>query len=88
MPLGAMWGNDPNVKSPQGCDYLKPGGCPALAQTWINPVAPLYSKETLGWGGRLSGPNDGSVDINAVVQQSNGTLTKYPGRYAMSSCMA
>ena len=86
--LGAMWGNDPTVISPQGCDYLKPKGCPVLAQTWINPAAPLYAKETLGWGGRLSGPNDAAVDITAVVQNEDGSLHPYSGRYAMSSCMA
>lgn len=49
--LGAMWGNDPDVIDP---------GLP-LSETWINPEAPIYAKETLGWGGRLSGPNDGAV---------------------------
>ena len=49
--LGVMWGNDPQA--------TKPGE--TLRENWINPTAPIYSKETLGWGGRLSGPNDGSV---------------------------
>ncbi len=53
VPLGAMWGNDPDVdssaKTPQ-----------PLQETWINPEAPKYSTETLGWGGRLAGPNDGA----------------------------
>ena len=86
VPLGAMWGNDPDVISPQGCDYLTAGGCPALSETWINQQTPVYARETLGWGGRLSGPNDGSVDISAVVQTDSG-LELYEGRYAMSSCM-
>lgn len=91
VPLGAMWGNDPDVDSPETCDYLAspddPNACPALEQTWINPDAPLYSRETLGWGGRLSGPNDGSVDIDAAVQ-TNGGSEPFEGRYAMSSCMS
>lgn len=49
--LGAMWGNDPDVVDPTA----------PLSETWINPDAPIYAKETLGWGGRLSGPNDGAV---------------------------
>jgi len=87
IPLGAMWGNDPDVLSPQDCDYLVPGDCPPLFETWINQATPLYSRETLGWGGRLSGPNDGSVDIAAVVETDDG-LEQYDGRYAMSSCMS
>jgi hypothetical protein len=88
VPLGAMWGNDPDVLSPQGCDYVNPGQCPPLSETWINSAAPLYSRETLGWGGRLSGPNDGAVDINAAVQTSGKTSQPYAGRFAMSSCMS
>ena len=54
----------------------------------MNPTAPPYSKETLGWGGRLSGPNDGAVDTNAAIKNSDGSgSTPYVGRYAMSSCM-
>jgi len=32
-----------------------------LTQNWINLDAPLYARSTLGWDGRLSGPNDGAV---------------------------
>ena len=53
MPLGATWGNDPDVDSSNK-------KAPPLKETWINPAAPKYSTETLGWGGRLSGPNDGA----------------------------
>ena len=52
-------------------------------ETLINPEAPAYSVETLGWGGRLSGPNDGAVALN--VTYPNGD--KYE-RLAMSSCMS
>ncbi len=48
VPLGVMWGNDPGVTTN------------ALHETWINPKAPAYATMTLGWGGRLSGPNDGA----------------------------
>ncbi|MFP6664484.1 MAG: hypothetical protein VCC00_09815 [Deltaproteobacteria bacterium] len=87
VPLGAMWGNDPDVDSPQGCDYLVVGDCPALSESWINQDTPLYARETLGWGGRLSGPNDGAVDINAAVRTEAGIV---PGgaRQAVSSCMS
>ena len=78
VPLGAMWGNDPGVNSPLTPPY------PKLYETVINPKAPEYSKETLGWGGRLSGPNDGAVaqvayDINTRKQYKN---------LALSSCMS
>lgn len=90
VPLGVMWGNDPSVNSPIDCNYLPSvDNCPTLSETWINPDAPLYSMETLGWGGRLSGPNDGAVDINAAIYQGEGDpAAPYPDRYAMSSCMS
>ncbi|XXT20073.1 hypothetical protein WME94_00715 [Sorangium sp. So ce429] len=90
VPLGAMWGNDPNVISPADCDYMVPDGCPALSETWINPDAPTYAKETLGWGGRLSGPNDAAVDTSAMIQTDSGPqpFTGNKGRLAMSSCMS
>lgn len=59
VPLGAQWGNDPEV------DSSKPNP-PPLRENWINPAAPAYAKNTLGWGGRLSGPNDGALN-DAVV---------------------
>jgi hypothetical protein len=75
VPLGAMWGNDPKVNSTAN---------PALAleETVINKLAPLYSKETLGWGGRLSGPNDGAVVPQATI------AGKYAGSINASSCMS
>lgn len=78
VPLGAMWGNDPDVKSPIEPPY------PKLNETVINWKAPAYSRETLGWGGRLSGPNDG-----AVAQEAFDIYTgrKY-NNLALSSCMS
>ncbi|WP_223631753.1 hypothetical protein [Corallococcus sp. EGB] len=75
IPLGAMWGDDPNVNSTQN------PGMP-LQETVINPAAPAYSTATLGWGGRLSGPNDGAVVAPASV---NGQIL--PAVQA-SSCMS
>ena len=70
VPLGAMWGNDPQVNSAKTPDA-------PLAETVVNPAAPAYSKVTLGWGGRLSGPNDA-----AAGPESNGMFPRY------SSCMS
>ena len=49
VPLGAMWGNDPGVDNED------------LRETVINPAAPAYARITLGWGRRLSGPNDAAT---------------------------
>ncbi|MBS1511565.1 MAG: hypothetical protein JST86_12030 [Bacteroidetes bacterium] len=78
VPLGAMWGNDPNVNSPLAPPY------PKLSETVINPKAPAYSTETLGWGGRLSGPNDGAVSQEAI-DINTGKVYK---NLALSSCMS
>lgn len=78
VPLGAMWGNDPGVNSPITPPY------PALSETVINPNAPAYSTETLGWGGRLSGPNDGAV-TQLAVDINTGKVYK---NLALSSCMS
>jgi hypothetical protein len=78
VPLGAMWGNDPAVISPITPPY------PKLYETIINPKAPAYSTETLGWGGRLSGPNDGAV-AQEVTDATTGKVYK---NLALSSCMS
>lgn len=78
VALGAMWGNDPNVNSPIAPPY------PQLYETVINPNAPAYSVETLGWGGRLSGPNDGAV----AMQAFDVTTGKQYDRLPLSSCMS
>jgi len=44
VPVGLMWGNDPN-------------GAP-LQESWINPAAPAYATAHLGVDGRLNGPVD------------------------------
>src|SRR5262249_40887796 len=64
VPLGAMWGNDPEFAGqPDGKD---PAGGP-LKETWINPDAPAYAKSSLGWGGRLSGPIDVAERHNVLL---------------------
>jgi hypothetical protein len=74
VPLGAMWGNDPQATKPDQ----------PLTQNWINPKAPAYSKMTLGWGGRLSGPNDGAVN-DAVI---DGPVPVVAPNLPSSSCMS
>jgi hypothetical protein len=71
VPLGAMWGNDPDVNS-----AANPNA--SLKENWINPKAPKYATQTLGWGGRLSGPNDGArndimVDTKPILGQANSS---------------
>ena len=56
VPLGVQWGNDPQATREDM----------PLVENWNNPAAPLYSTQTLGWGGRLSGPNDGARNDIAV----------------------
>jgi hypothetical protein len=75
VPLGAMWGNDPNFIS-----VFTPNA--PLQESVINPMAPLYSVETLGWGGRLSGPNDGAVSENNIIDR------QLVPRARVSSCMS
>ena len=63
VPLGVQWGNDPQATA---------AGMP-LHENWINPSAPLYSTQTLGWGDRLSGPNDGArndIAVNGIVMKN------------------
>ena len=78
VPLGAQWGNDPQVNS-----ALHPGA--ALQETWVNPGAPLYALETLGWGGRLSGPNDHALNDISVAGEGGRVLTR---NAANSSCLS
>lgn len=78
VPLGAMWGNDPASNS------ARPNP-PPLTENWINPVAPAYAKMTLGWGGRLSGPNDAALNDAIIVNGKQQTPVK---NLASSSCMS
>jgi hypothetical protein len=60
VPLGAMWGNDPDVNSAKNPQKK-------LEQNYINPQAPQWTKVTLGYGERLSGPFDIAVKYNVEV---------------------
>ncbi|KAF1008322.1 MAG: hypothetical protein GAK28_01303 [Luteibacter sp.] len=71
VPLGVQWGNDEAA----GADPKK------LVENWNNPKAPKYSTQTLGWGDRLSGPNDGARNNIAFGGKS---YKNYPD----SSCMS
>jgi hypothetical protein len=71
VPLGVQWGNDP-----QATDPAMP-----LQETWNNPQAPLYSTQTLGWGKRLSGPNDGATNDITV---GSVAMTNAPDSGCMS----
>ncbi|QNA88090.1 hypothetical protein G4G28_05575 [Massilia sp. Dwa41.01b] len=79
VPLGAQWGNDPQVDSAANAGA-------ALLETWVNPQAPLYALETLGWGGRLSGPNDHGVNDISVAAEGKRTLTRRAGNSSCLSC--
>lgn len=78
VPLGAQWGNDPQANSTT--DPSAP-----LIENWINPVAPAYGSATLGWGGRLSGPNDGAMNDIAYTVNGQQQLAK---NAQDSSCMS
>ena len=75
VPFGAMWGNDPTVNSAKNPDQ-------PLMETYVNPKAPAYSKVTLGYGGRLSGPFDIAVKYDVLV---DGKSVK---ALPSSSCMS
>lgn len=77
VPLGAMWGNDPEANSSKS-------PAPELKQNWINPAAPAYAKMTLGWGGRLSGPNDGALNDAVIGSRTGRKVANLPS----SSCMS
>jgi len=79
VPLGAMWGNDPVINS-----AINPNAI--LEENVLNPIAYLYSTETLGYGGRLSGPNDGAVVQDALI--IGEPPEKKVARMSVSSCMS
>lgn len=62
IPLGATWGGNPDVINTDPSALIPPVKVnPKLTQNWVNPASPRYATVTLGWDGRLSGPNDGAV---------------------------
>lgn len=79
VPLGAQWGNDPQANS------TKNPSAP-LIENWNNPAAPAYGSETLGWGGRLSGPNDGAMNDIAYTVNGKQQLAKNAQNSSCMSC--
>jgi len=75
VPLGATWGNDPDINSAKYPEK-------ELSETYVNPHAPSWSTVTLGYGKRLSGPFDIAVKYNVEV---NGTEVK---SLRSSSCLS
>lgn len=78
VPLGAMWGNDPDkARTPDG-------GAGQLTETWVNPGAPAYTRNTIGWGGRLSGPMDLAERQNILFTDG----TRSTGQTEVSACLS
>ncbi|WP_413616387.1 hypothetical protein MRB56_08830 [Halomonas cupida] len=83
IPLGATWGNDPNIVNTSSSALTPPVTVNTdLEQNWINPESPAYATATLGWDGRLSGPNDG-----AVVTPAWAGSHYYPEGLASAGCL-
>lgn len=83
IPLGATWGNNPDVVNTDKSALTPPVVVnKKLSENWINPAAPRYSTSTLGWDGRLSGPNDG-----AVVTPAWAGGHYYPKGLASAGCL-
>ncbi len=82
VPVGAMWGNDPKFAD-------DPNGLPQgakLQETWINPNAPAFTRDTLGWGGRLAGPMD--VATRQGVITTGGKYYEPEDDVGSSSCIS
>jgi hypothetical protein len=82
VPAGVMWGNDPDSAT-------QPDGRPAsgeLSETWVNPNAPPFFADTLGWGGRLAAPMDVAVRHDVIVP-SGKRFTGADG-FRASSCLS
>lgn len=83
VPLGVQWGNDPDfAENPDGVDPQGGG----LRESWINPGAPAFALQTLGWGGRLSGPMDVATRHNVVTP--SGARYEGDDRFRASSCLS
>jgi hypothetical protein len=83
VPMGAQWGNDPEFAR-------DPNGLPAgetLRETWVNPDAPAFIRETLGWGGRLSGPMDVATRHDVITTGGRRFSGDGNGLHA-SSCLS
>jgi hypothetical protein len=83
IPVGAMWGNDPEYA--HNHDGRSSKGEP-LQQTWISDDAPPFALEALGWGGRLSGPMDVGRRHNVVTV--SGKRYQDGTAFPASSCLS
>lgn len=82
VPVGMQWGNDPQFANlPNG----RPDDAP-LRETWVNAEAPTFIHDTLGWGGRLSGPMDVSTRRNVILP--DGTRYGRDNGLRVSSCQS
>ncbi|NSX54043.1 hypothetical protein [Parasulfitobacter algicola] len=82
VPVGMQWGNDPDLTSdPSG---LPPGA--KLQETWINPDAPAFTRDTFGWGGRLAGPMDVATRHNVIT--ASGERYQGDNHLRASSCQS
>ncbi|MEM7752180.1 MAG: hypothetical protein AAF230_02135 [Pseudomonadota bacterium] len=80
VPAGMMWGNDPDHA------LSKTGITPddKLEETWVNPDAPPFVHDTLGWGGRMAAPMDVALRHNVIFP--DGTRPEKGLR--VSSCLS
>ena len=83
IPLGATWGGNPEIINIDTTALTPPVTVNAsLTENWINNNTPAYARSTLGWDGRLSGPNDG-----AVVQPAWAGVRYYHKGIATAGCI-
>jgi hypothetical protein len=73
VPLGLMWGNDPDVRSQPKATSGQPYN-PDLKETVVNRADPALPFSHLGYGLRLSGP----VDNNLSSCKSCHMTAEYP----------
>ena len=83
VPAGMMWGNDPEYANT--FDGKPPEG-ETLKETWVNPDAPPFVEETLGWGGRMAAPMDVAVRHQVVLP--NGEWHTRDDGFRASSCLS
>lgn len=84
VPVGAMWGNDPQLAaSPSGNN----GNPDNLQETWFNGSAPLFTHGTRGWGGRLAGPMDVADRVNVLFTSGNNQSANLR-QVGASSCLS
>lgn len=83
VPLGIMWGNDPDVNDGTWGQYTNPVPVvtrinPALKETIINPDVNELPPTHLGWNGRLNGPADNYLSSCMSCHMTAQAPTKSP----------